>query len=885
MRAESRPARRLTTLRRTILVRSLLLVGGSAALITAGFLALWMVPTLDRMAESEFERVAERILTRLDHTFEPVEQLLESGAGWIRSDPPALDRPEAFNRVFAPVLQASPTITSVVGANEAGEGWMLLQLADGQMRNRLTDVARWGQRHLFIDHDADGRSTQRWEALAYDPRKRPWFTGTAADGGHPPGSTHWTAPYAFLSTGDPGITASRRIELPDAQAFVLGYDVMLRDLSASTLDVQVGERGMALILTEDERVLGLPALPAGVSRDEWFGSLLLPASALGMQTVNDALSVWRQGGRKALAVRRMQSTGSSWLLSLHDYPLGNQRLWVLTLAPEADFSPPWQSIGAVLAAALSLLMLLAGFIAHGQARRIARPLEALAASSKRIGALDFSAPPPLASRIAEIAQLGEAQETMRRMLEDSQQSLRDQAARLLGQVQELREAEERINALAFYDPLSGLPNRRLLGDRLKRALAACRRHEQRGALLFLDLDNFKTLNDTLGHELGDALLKEVARRLLGCVRDTDTVARLGGDEFVAVLEELDGEHAAAMTQTAAIGTKILAALSQPYHLGDGLHASSVSIGATLFDGKGDEAEELFKQADLAMYQAKAEGRGRLCFYGQAMHDRLTARTQLETELRSAVTERQFVLHYQPQVNAAGRLIGAEALLRWQHPRRGLVPPGEVIPIAEETGLILPIGHQVIEMACDQLASWARDPALAGLNLSINVSARQFRHAGFVDDVRRVLQATGANPARLRIELTESMLLEDVDTVIARMAELRAIGLSFALDDFGTGYSSLAYLKRLPLSELKIDRSFVRDVLDDPNDAAIARTIIALAHTMGLEVIAEGVENRAQRELLAAAGCDAYQGYLFGRPAPAEQLLQFALRPAACDGTS
>ena len=870
-------ARPVTTLRRTILVRMLLLVGGSALVITAGFLALWMMPTLDRMAEAEFDRVAERVQGRLDHTFKPVEQLLETGAGWIAADPPHIDRPESFNQRFTALLTASPTITSVVAGTTDGRGWLLLEQGNGTLLNRFTDLARWGDRHHFIEHGVDGSQTDYRETRNYDPRRRPWFTGamTAAEGGQ----VHWTQPYTFLSTVDPGVTASRRIQLPDGSSFVLGYDVMLRDLSSATLDEQVGSRGFALILTEDERVLGLPAMPAGISTDDWFGSLLLPVSALGIAPIHDALAVWRQAGRQTVPVRRVSSSGEDWLLSQRPYPLGDHRLWVLTLAPADDFAPPWILIGTGLAGALALLMLAAGLIAHGQARRIAQPLETLAAASQRIGALDFSAPPPVSSRIGEIAQLAGAQETMRQMLQRSQQSLRDQAARLLGQVQELREAEERINALAFYDPLTGLPNRRLLGDRLRRALSACRRHRQRGALLFLDLDNFKTLNDTLGHELGDALLKEVASRLLGCVRDTDTVARLGGDEFVVVLEELDGHIPLASEETQAVADKILAALGRPYRLGGQTHASSASIGATLFDGSGDEGDELFKQADLAMYQAKAEGRNRLCFYGQAMRDRLTARTQLENELREAIEARQFILHYQPQVDAAGRLIGAEALLRWLHPRRGVVPPGEVIPIAEETGLILPIGHQVIELACAQLAQWAGMADRAGLTLSINVSARQFRHAGFVDDVRTALRDTGANPARLRIELTESMLLEDIDEVIERMTELRGLGVSFSLDDFGTGYSSLAYLKRLPLAELKIDHSFVRDVLVDANDAAIARTIIALAHTMGLEVIAEGVETEAQRALLAEGGCDAYQGYLFGRPGPADELPRTARAPA------
>jgi diguanylate cyclase len=861
---------RSSTLRQTILVRTLLLIGGSALLLAGAFVLLWIMPMLDRVAEIEFDRMAERVEARIERTFAPVEQLLSAGADMVQAQPPHIEHPESFNALFKAVIAASPTITSVVGGMPDGRNWLLQESPGGHWRNRLGDPARWGDQQHFIDYLPDGSQRTFSEHFRFDPRRRPWYVG--AMGEAEPGTAHWTPPYYFLSSDHPGITASRRVTLADGNDFVLGFDVTLRDLSLATLNMQIGENGFALILTEDERVLALPALPSGVSTADWTGSLLLPATALGIPAVNDALSLWRQSRRSAVPVTRLLSAGVPWLASVRGYQLGEHRLWVFTLAPAEDFAPPWPMIGTTLGVLLVLLLVVAGLITLGQARRIARPLEDLAETSQRIGQLDFSPTAKVNTRIAEIAQLAQAQDGMREMLRVSQQSLRDQAARLLSQVTELREAEERINALAFYDPLTGLPNRRLLGDRLRRALGSCKRHHQHGAVLFLDLDNFKALNDTQGHALGDALLKEVAQRLLGCVRDTDTVARLGGDEFVIVLEELDGEIATATAQTRAIAGKVLEALGQPFALQGEQHTTSGSIGATLFDGSAGEIEEFFKQADLAMYQAKAEGRSRLCFYGQAMHDRLTARTQLETELRAAIAGRQFILHYQPQVDRQGRMVGAEALLRWQHPRLGLLSPGEVVPVAEETGLILPIGHQVIEMACRQLARWAQQPEMAALTVSVNVSARQFRHAGFVGDVKASLREAGANPALLRIELTESMLLEDVDQVIARMMELRELGVSFSLDDFGTGYSSLAYLKRLPLSELKIDRSFVRDVLVDPNDAAISETVIALAHTMGLLVTAEGVEDEAQRSLLARAGCDTYQGYLIGRPAPAEELV-------------
>ncbi len=432
-----------------------------------------------------------------------------------------------------------------------------------------------------------------------------------------------------------------------------------------------------------------------------------------------------------------------------------------------------------------------------------------------------------------------------------------------------KSAEDEIRHLAFYDPLTRLPNRRLLLDRLHQALASCSRKERQGALLFIDLDNFKALNDTLGHDIGDLLLQQVALRLAGCVREGDTVARLGGDEFVVMLEDLSGNAEEAATQTTVVGEKVLAMLNQPYLLVGNEHYSTPSIGVTLFGGQRETVDDLLKRADLAMYQAKAAGRNTLRFYDPAMQANASARAELEIELRQALQQHEFLLHYQPQVDEAGRVTGAEALVRWQHPRRGLLLPAEFIRLAEETGLIVPLGDWVLETGCDQLVAWAAQPATAHLTLAVNVSARQFHRPDFVGQVLAALARSGADPHKLKLELTESLLLEDVEDVIAKMTALKGHGASFALDDFGTGYSSLSYLKRLPLDQLKIDQSFVRDILTDSNDAAIARTIVALAQSMGLGVIAEGVETEAQRELLARQSCHAYQGFLFGRPLPVE----------------
>lgn len=433
-----------------------------------------------------------------------------------------------------------------------------------------------------------------------------------------------------------------------------------------------------------------------------------------------------------------------------------------------------------------------------------------------------------------------------------------------------KQAEREIERLAFYDPLTGLPNRRLLLDRLQRAVAVSMRTRQRGALLFIDLDNFKDLNDTLGHDIGDLLLTQVAQRLVAGVREVDTVARFGGDEFVVMLENLASEPAEAARRVRVVAEKLLEQVNQPLELGGQHHYSSPSIGITLFGEERHSVDELLKQADLAMYEAKAGGRNTLRFFDPTMQASVNARLHLEADMRQGLVREEFFVHYQPVVDHRAKLVGAEVLARWQHPQRGLVSPAEFIALAEQSGFILPLGHFVLAQACGQLARWAQDPATEGLYLAVNVSARQFLHPGFVDEVLQLLHASGANPHRLTLELTESLLLSDAQDAGTRMSMLKAHGVCFSLDDFGTGYSSLSYLKRLPLDQIKIDQSFVRDVLSDPNDAAIVRTILALVKSMDLQVVAEGVETTGQLAFLRLHGCDGFQGYLFGRPAPLEK---------------
>lgn len=436
--------------------------------------------------------------------------------------------------------------------------------------------------------------------------------------------------------------------------------------------------------------------------------------------------------------------------------------------------------------------------------------------------------------------------------------------------------EERIHKLAFYDPLTQLPNRRLLIERLRQALVESQRSQLYGALMFMDLDRFKILNDTQGHDMGDQLLIEAGKRISECVREQDTVARLGGDEFVVMLEALADDQSSAIVIAQRIGDKLLASLRQPYQLSrldrEGLpasvmHHSSASIGMTLFQGAAIHGEDLLKQADVAMYQAKQAGRNKLCAYNIQMQAHINARAVLETELRQALQDKQFTLYYQVQVDVSGKVLGAEVLLRWLHPLRGWVAPADFIPLAEETGLINELGEWILAESCKTLAAWAQSPVTSDLTLAINISAKQFNQHHFVEQLAVLIGHYGCNPQLLTLEVTESLVLGDVEEALAKIGKLQGLGVSVSMDDFGTGYSSLAYLQRLPLSQLKIDRSFVGNVLTNSHDAAIIRTILLLGDSLGIDVIAEGVETEQQRLYLLANGCRYFQGFLFGPPEP------------------
>jgi diguanylate cyclase (GGDEF)-like protein/PAS domain S-box-containing protein len=487
-------------------------------------------------------------------------------------------------------------------------------------------------------------------------------------------------------------------------------------------------------------------------------------------------------------------------------------------------------------------------------------------------------------RVIETGQRVVEEEISRRIGSDDtrvylavKQPLRNKKGEVVGlvgvstDVTDRRRQEEQLYQLAFYDSLTELPNQQLLIERLDHAMASCARNGCEGAVLFIDLDNFRDLNDTLGHHAGNQLLVNVAERLNLRVREGDTLARFGGDEFVVVFEGLDGDRAQVLYQVEHLASVLLELVNDAFELDGQLYTPSASIGIALFSDARHGAGDMIKCAELAMYEAKDAGRNRYRFYDPSMQAQALARAELEAAMRRALNQHEFELHYQLQYDADGRLLGLESLVRWRSPERGLVSPAAFIPVAETSGLILPLGRWVLQEACEQLVRWSSHPQLGSVSIAVNISAQQMHDSGFVDTVLAVLEQTGADPQRLKLEITESLLVQNIEQIIAKMTALRAQGVSFSLDDFGTGYSSLSYLKRLPLDQLKIDQGFVRDLLTDPNDEAIVRTVIALGCSLDLAVIAEGVETKAQQEALLSFGCRQYQGYLFNRPLPAAEI--------------
>jgi diguanylate cyclase (GGDEF)-like protein len=594
------------------------------------------------------------------------------------------------------------------------------------------------------------------------------------------------------------------------------------------------------------------------SHPEWEGKTFLN-SALATQfpvvanMVSKVVEAAKSDGSEGLASYRIPKPGQTKPVDKIAYvhlfePWG----WsVNTGAYVDDIDVTFRKQAFVLLRQFVALIVVYGLIAFALANNLARALTRLAKRVAGVAAGEFDAEVPDVERGDEVGVMARALLVLR---DNSREAM------------ELR-----------LDQLTGLPNRKVLMERLRVFTAAAARKGCFGAVMLIDLDKFKALNDSRGHHVGDLLLIEVARRLIASVRERDIVARLGGDEFVVGLLDIGQKEEEAVRAAETIGEKILASLNQPYQLDQIGHAMTASVGITLFQGDSTSVDDLLKQADLAMYRSKQSGRDTCRFFDPRMEATLHERIELEASLRQAIEEKHFQLYYQPQIDAANRIVGVEALLRWNHPQRGLVLPGSFISMAEESGLILPLGQWVLESGCHQLALWAARPETAHLKLSINVSARQFERADFVERVLAIVEKSGADPHRLEFELTESILVNDAEEIIGKIQSLKRIGIKFCLDDFGTGYSSLTYLKNLPIDALKIDQSFVRDLPTNPNDFAIAKTIIALAASLRLGIVAEGVETVEQRDFLASADCGTCQGYLFCRPMSVDRFEQFVLR--------
>ncbi|MBT9567392.1 MAG: EAL domain-containing protein [Thiobacillus sp.] len=834
-------------------------------LFTLAYLQFGLRPVVERIADSHFKAAAEKMNASLDALFDPVDTWVRVAGQWAQFQGFDENRPEDFNRMFMPILKQLPQFTSVVAGTADGRGWMLLEKPDGAWMNRFTDIPRRGNVQLFVDWAADGSKQLRLEPKDYDPRTRPWFTGAVAAA---QGTTFWTDPYLFFTTGDPGMTASTALVLPDGDTLALGIDIKLEDISRVTARTTVGMHGFASVLTGDGRLLGLPRTAEPLDAAQVRALALQPVAALGNRVMDAGIAEWKHEGRPNGQVLRFTAGKAAWLASFKAVRYGNQVLWVAVFAPEADFIPPWQPMARVLLVILSGVLVVSFLLALRYTRRFSEPLERLAESSARIAQLDFADGVAVHSDIAEIRQVAHAQDTMRSMLREYQRTVDSQSESLQRQVTELQLVESRLEHLSQHDPLTGLPNRLLFNDRLSAAITRAERYGARFAVLFLDLDRFKAVNDSQGHPVGDLLLRAVAERLGRILRKSDTLARLGGDEFVLLAEEIAEEKDAER-----LARKLLAELLDPLEVGERSFHLTGSLGISLYPDDGAEAVALIRNADSAMYQAKAEGRNTFRFYSADMTLRAVTRQHMEESLHGAIKRGEFELHYQPQLDLRdNRLIGAEALIRWRLPDQGLVMPNDFITLAEESGLIGPIGEWVLEESCRQWAEWSRQ-GLVLPRIAVNLSVKQFLGKELKEWVASTLEKFDMPPSVLELEMTESVLLESPEA-LGMLLEIGRTGVSFALDDFGTGYSSLAYLKKLPLARLKIDRGFTADIGIDADGETVVRAIIGLADSLGRDVIAEGVESREQIEFLVAHGCHQAQGYYFSRPVPGAQFAEW-----------
>ncbi len=590
----------------------------SIILLTTGFYIYLLQPMVERNARHDFGLAAEEISHELDQLFRSVEVQLGIARERTLSTGFKAFTDEDFNWMFQPVLKHYPYMTSVVAGDTAGRGWMLLEQGGNRWHNRYTNVPRDGITHRVVEWDSTGRKTERLDKLDYDPRKRPWFT-EAMDA--PAGSKpHWTSPYIFFTTKDPGITGSIRIDLPDQRSVVIGFDIKLLDISKATMAMTVGNRGRTLVLTDDGKVIGLPHTGTRPSDEIIRKEVLKPVAAMNMPAATAAVAAWDAAGKKVMPYLRYEVGASDFLASFKPFTLGNQVFWVLAYAPEADFRPPLWQILVTLMVIMSLVLLLALIMAVHYTRQISAPLDSLTASSERIGRLDFAgnADTTIDTHLKELKQLAEAQERMRVMLNDFRGSAERQSDDLQQQISVMRQTEARLEHMSHHDPLTGLPNRTLFSDRLKQAIIRANRSKRRFALMFIDLDEFKNINDTRGHDAGDRVLIEAAQRMRACLREEDSVSRLGGDEFVALVEDLSTALGEAVAQAQSLADKLLTALAEAYVLDGMPHRVTASIGIALNTDPNDSGDALLHNADIAMYRAKSSGSNAIRIYDPSM---------------------------------------------------------------------------------------------------------------------------------------------------------------------------------------------------------------------------------------------------------------------------
>jgi len=853
--AAARPPFRRILRQRFIWVVSGLLLGFSLL-----FTALVLLPVIEQRVNALFESYARVAQSGIAARFDQVTPLLAVVSDLFENQPPSVEEPERFLAPARSALATLPIATSIVVGNDRGQGWMVLWQEDRQQWwVRLTDRVRWGDEHRFIVYDTQWRPQVRWrQRLPYDPRERPWYRLATGETGR----TRWTAPYIFYTTREPGITASRGWRDEAGQLWAVGFDLRLKEIGAAVQGLR-GVADMVIAITDAEGHLlseaadGVNALPLptdDVSRLPKIGiaghALLRQAASL--RDAPDRLStpwavLWHEGRR--------------WLWTVQPLALGEQRLALWLAAPWAEFLPPAQRWIGLLGIGVMLILSMGWMVAAYWSRQLAEPIEYLADAVDRMAHLAFDKAIRTQWRTAELHRLARAANHLRRRLVVYTGRLRQREAELAREVSALRAAEQRLLYVGLHDALTDLPNRRLLLEHLQHALARVSRNGACVALLFVDLDQFKEVNDTQGHESGDEVLREVARRLRATVRSGDVVARLGGDEFVVLIEEIHSDLIAVRAD------ELLRVLREPIEIGGHRWLLDASIGIACGPRDGTDPSTLLRHADEAMYQAKRAGRARWMFYEAGFSFASRDIRSLREALHSALSGNgQLELWWQPQVLLhTGQAVAAEALLRWRHPLRGLIPPDQFVPLAEDANLMPALGDYVIDLALQAGARIDR-AGLGWERLAVNVSVRQLEVPDFAGKLLQRLRDAQWPAQRLELEVTESALLES-ELAREQLRRLSAAGVRLALDDFGTGYSSLSYLRQLPFDTIKIDASFVREIGRGLQGDVLIQSLIGMAQGLGMELVAEGVETDGQRSFLDRHRVEYGQGYLWFRPQP------------------